>query len=70
VFTNYERPDPQVDPGVTRRDRDWRYNFVASIPFADSFGVVATFGRFERQSSLPNFVYRNIYSSIGVSWRF
>jgi tetratricopeptide (TPR) repeat protein len=70
AVTEYDRPDPTVDPNVARRDRDWRYNLVASVPLAEHIGVIGTVGRFQRQSSLPNFAYHNRYVSLGVSWRF
>lgn len=70
AFAYYDRVDPTIDPNVVRNDDDWRANVTLAVPLTDRFGLVATGGLFRRESTVPNFAYRNSFASVGASWRF
>lgn len=70
ILTDYRTPDPSIDPLVTREDKEWRFNAVASIPITEAWAIVATVGRTDTGSNLPNFVRDNDSASLGASWRF
>ncbi|HJQ58365.1 MAG TPA: tetratricopeptide repeat protein [Vineibacter sp.] len=70
VWDDYRRPDPAIDPAVTRRDREWRLSATAQIPIADRLAVVVQGARNSRTSSLPNFDYTNYIAMVGLTWRF
>jgi hypothetical protein len=70
AFAYYDRADPAIDPNVVRGDDDWRVNVTLAVPLTESLGLVATGGLFRRESTLPNFAYRNSFASVGASWRF
>ena len=70
AWINYREPDPTIDPGVTRRDRDWRLSLSTSVPITDQWGINITAARFMRDSSLPNFEYTNTSVAVGATFRF
>jgi tetratricopeptide (TPR) repeat protein len=70
AFAYYDRADPTIDPNVIREDDDWRLNVTLAVPVTETLGLVATGGIFRRESTLPNFEYRNSFASLGASWKF
>ena len=70
IHTDHRSPDPSVDPLVTREDREWRFNALASVPINEAWSIVATVGRTDTKSNLPNFTRDNDFASLGASWRF
>jgi hypothetical protein len=70
VVTDYDAPDPGVDPDVTRHDREWRFGVINSIPVVETLSVFTQVQRFDVDSNLPNFKYDNWALSAGLSWRF
>jgi hypothetical protein len=70
LLTNYEGPDPFVDPTTTREDREWRFGILGTAPVTDSLSVLAQAQRFNVSSNLPNFEYNNWALTGGISWRF
>lgn len=70
IFTNYDAPEPAVDPDVTREDREWRFGLFGIVPVTDALAVTAQAQRFLVDSNLPNFEYRNWAFTGGLTWRF
>lgn len=70
VWSNYDAPDPTIDPGVRRKDRDWRLSSTLSMPVYDAWSVVLQGGVTDRRSTLPNYEYTNWFGTLGVAWRF
>ncbi|HEX2115395.1 MAG TPA: tetratricopeptide repeat protein [Alphaproteobacteria bacterium] len=70
LATNYNGPDPSVDPEVDRKDREWRFGVLGTAPITDSLSVLAQAQRFNVSSNLPNFEYNNWALTGGLSWRF
>ncbi len=70
ILTDHRTPDPSIDPLVTREDTEWRFNALASIPITEAWAIIATVGRTDTNSNLPNFVRDNDFASLGASWRF
>ncbi len=70
ILTDHRTPDTSIDPLVTREDKEWRFNALASIPINEAWAIIATVGRTDTSSNLPNFVRDNDFASLGASWRF
>jgi hypothetical protein len=70
LVTNYDGPEPVVDPDITRRDREWRFGLLGSVPLTDSLAVIAQAQRFNVDSNLPNFEFENWSFTGGLTWRF
>ena len=70
ILTDRRTPNSSIDPLVTREDKEWRFNALASIPITETWAIVATVGRTDTSSNLPNFVRDNDFASLGASWRF
>ncbi len=70
ILTDHRTPDSSIDPLVTREDKEWRFNALASIPITEAWAIVATVGRTDTNSNLPNFVRDNDFASLGAVWQF
>lgn len=70
LVTDYDAPDPGVDPDVKRHDREWRFGIINNIPVVDTLSMFTQVQRFNVDSNLPNFRYDNWALSAGLSWRF
>jgi hypothetical protein len=70
VATNYDGPDPSVDPNVTREDREWRFGALGTVPMTDALSLIAQAQRFIVDSNIPNFEYDNWAFTGGLTWRF
>jgi hypothetical protein len=70
LITQYDGPEPAVDPDVTREDREWRFGLLGSVPLTDTLAVIAQTQRFTVDSNLPNFEYSNWAFTGGLTWRF
>lgn len=70
LWDNYDAPDPALDPGTTRRDREWRLSLTLQVPIAERLAIVLQAARNARSSSLPNFDYTNYIGMAGLTWRF
>jgi tetratricopeptide (TPR) repeat protein len=68
--TNYNEPDPVIDPGVKRRDRDYRLSLTGSLPLTETISFVAQGGYARRDSSLPNYEFTNWFGMTALAWRF
>ncbi|MCP4328051.1 MAG: hypothetical protein GY791_06395 [Alphaproteobacteria bacterium] len=70
ALTDYDAPDPSVDPLVTRQDREWRVNVVNTIGFSREWSAFLQLGYTENQSNLPNFTFQNLSGVVGVRKSF
>jgi hypothetical protein len=70
INTDYEAPDPGVDPDIAREDDEWRFSLLGTVPVTESLSVIAQAQRFLVDSNLPNFKYNNWALTGGLSWRF
>ncbi|HSV30126.1 MAG TPA: tetratricopeptide repeat protein [Candidatus Omnitrophota bacterium] len=70
AYIQYEIPDPLVNAGSTRLDRDWRFNLSTVAPVSDDWAVMLSFGRTIRSSNILNYHYDNTSGSVAAMWRF
>ena len=70
VVSDYDAPDPGVDPVTARSDREWRYLLVGNVPLSGDLSLFAQAQRARVDSNLPNFKYNNWALTSGLSLRF
>ncbi len=70
IFTGYREPDPSVDPGVTRRDTEYRINFVNTVPVYEDIALVGQVEWLQNLSNLPNFRFNNLTFLVGTTMEF
>jgi tetratricopeptide (TPR) repeat protein len=66
----YDEVDVVVDPDKKRKDKDYRFAATMNIPVAEDWSVVLQGGYNRRDSSLPNYEYKNWFTMTGVAFRF
>lgn len=69
-LTDYNGPEPAVDPNITRVDHEWRFGLLGTVPVTDSLSLIAQAQRYIVNSNLPNFEYGNWAFTGGLTWRF
>ena len=69
-YTPYRKPDPIVDPTVTRLDRQWRVGATLDMSFFQNLGFALQVQYLRTQSSLPNYRTRDFIVSGGPTVRF
>ncbi len=70
IFTDYDDPDPAVDPGVTRSDKEWRVSVSNNFGVTRDWSILVQLQYFKADSNLPNFERENKVALIGASWSF
>ena len=70
IITDYDDPDPAVDPGVTRSDKEWRVAVSNNIGLTRDWSIVVQVQYLRADSNLPNFERENMVALIGASWNF
>jgi len=70
THTDYSRPNPTIDAGITRTDREWHVGAALDIPVYDRWGIRTFVQYAETSSSLPNFDMTNFSVSFGPTYRF
>ncbi len=68
--TNYDDPDPLVDPTRRRHDQKWRLGLTTVVPLTEDWSMVTTVQRTGDGSNFSNFKYTNWEALVGASWRF
>lgn len=68
--SRYDSVDPVVDPDIKRKDKDWRFALTMNVPIFEDWSVVVQGGYNRRDSSLPNYEYKNWFTMSGIAWRF
>lgn len=66
----YGGPDPQVSPGTTRSDVEWRTGAWVMAPIGDSWSLLLQAEYVKADSNLVNYDYDNLVGLIGAVWRF
>ncbi len=70
VLTNYRAADPSVDPDVIRQDREYRLNFVNSVPIYENVSLINQVEWLDNRSNLPNFRFDNLTVLMGATVDF
>jgi hypothetical protein len=68
--SDYDQPNPIIDPFVRRKDREWRVGALLDIPVHDWFGLAVQVQYSEVNSNLPNYDTRNLSVVFGPTLRF
>jgi hypothetical protein len=69
-LTDFQRPNPTIDPTITREDREWRVGAALDIQVYESWGIRTHLQYAEVASNLPNFDMKNLSISFGPTYRF
>jgi hypothetical protein len=67
---DYAMADPSVDPGIVRRDQDWRVGGLVDVQVYRNYGVRLHIFYTETDSNLPNYDLRDLAISVGPTFRF
>ncbi len=70
LLTDYAAADPSVDPDITRKDREYRLNFVNSIPVYENIALINQVEWLDNNSNLPNFRFNNLTVLFGATLDF
>ncbi len=70
ALTDYDGPDPSVDPNVTREDREWRVNVTTTANVTRDWSAYVQFGYADNMSNLPNFAFTNFTTVVGARRQF
>jgi tetratricopeptide (TPR) repeat protein len=68
--TDYDAPNPSIDPLVTREDREWRVGASLDAVLIKNAGLRVQVHYNDNQSNLTNFTYKNLAVSFGPMGRF
>lgn len=69
-WTDFDGPNPFVDPNVRRRDFEYRAGFVLDMPITANFGLSSSVWRSRLDSNLPNYRVQDTSFLIGPTARF
>jgi hypothetical protein len=70
VQTDFDAPNPFIDPAVKRSDQQWIAGVIFDMPITRWFGVSTTFQYDITKSSLPNYRQHNYSVLTGPTARF
>lgn len=70
VETDYNSPDPTIDPARKRQDSEWRATLLTAVPLTPDWTLIGTLQRTVVDSNFKNFTYTNTALSFGAAWRF
>ena len=62
--------DPAIDPTIRRRDTEWRFSVLNSMPLARDIALQVQLEYTKTPSNIPNYEYSNLAGSVGVMWKF
>lgn len=68
--TDFLRPNPTIDPNITREDREWRVGAALDVQVYEGWGIRTHLQYAEVASNLPNFEMNNLSISFGPTYRF
>jgi hypothetical protein len=68
--TDFLKPNPAIDPGVTRADKEWRVGAALDMQVYGTWGIRTHLQYAEMSSNLPNFEMKNLSVSFGPTYRF
>jgi hypothetical protein len=67
---DYDGADPQVDPGKTREDVEWRVGASQLFPVAERLALLLVLEYTTSDSNLPNYNYNNVMGSMSFVLNF
>jgi hypothetical protein len=67
---DFSRPDPNIDPDVTRDDWEWHVGLNVDAEFTANFGMRVNVSFQKNESNLTNYTYQNFAVSFGPTLRF
>jgi tetratricopeptide (TPR) repeat protein len=70
TLTDYEAPNPAIQRGVFREDREWRIGAALDVQVYQNWGIRTFVQYSEVSSNIPNFEYTNFSVSVGPTYRF
>lgn len=70
IWTRYGVANPLIDPGVNRRDREFRTGLSLDAPITENIGFGAQVILQNNASTIPNFRYHNWTVIMGPTFRF
>lgn len=70
LFTTYDAPNAIVDPGMTRKDQEYRVSVSLDAPLTSLLGISVTLQYARNASNLPNYRYSNTSIMVGPTLRF
>jgi hypothetical protein len=70
LWRDYARPDPTVDPAVTRADREWNLDVSLTVPISDAWVLVGDVSQQWVTSNLANYRFSNTTVALSVGVRF
>ena len=70
VQTDFDAPNPFIDPNTTRSDTTWTGGVIVDTPITKTFGLSTTFQYDKTTSTLPNFRQQNYTVLTGPTARF
>jgi hypothetical protein len=70
TYTDYDEPDPQVDPNRTREDERVDLRLSGNLPVSDAWTLVLSTGYEINESSYRIEEYDNFSVTLGVSYGF
>ena len=59
IETDFEAPDPTVDPAVARFDEEWRAGVTSTVPLSEDLLATVEVQYRDNQSNLPNYAFDN-----------
>jgi hypothetical protein len=68
--TEFDRPNPFVDPARRRQDNEWRVGVLLDAPITEVLGVSAAVQYSRNDSNIPNYRSDNLSFIIGPTARF
>lgn len=68
--SNYDAPNPIVDPTLARREDEYRYGAILDAQIAGNVGVRTQVMYTKIDSNLPNYRTNNLSASLGPTVRF
>lgn len=69
-WRRYGGPDPVVDPGRTRSEKEWRFRLLNEIPILRTWSAIQQVEYWRNNANLPNYDRDNFIVSVGVTSRF
>jgi hypothetical protein len=70
IWSDYNDPNPLVDPLMTRKDHEFRAGVALDAPLGGGIAVGAQFLAMQNRSSLPNYRFNDYSVMFGPSFRF
>lgn len=69
-YTGYDGPDPLIEPGTTRADRELRAGGSLVLSLAEDLSLVGTLEYRDVESNIDFYSYDNLAVTVGMLYRF